>query len=159
MNSPLKQNTTTIQNLLNKINELPETSNYEDVTTETTEYTSLNGELEEVINSLPDAGGSGGGEPATCTVTINSFDANIRTLQYSTYIKGIYEWHDELLNPEVSSITWGHVLCGEYVSQDNSFSFCMNVPNNENYVHFENGYDRFNLVPTGDITITIIDDD
>lgn len=33
-------------------------SNYEDVGTETTEYTSLNAELEEVINSLPSAGGS-----------------------------------------------------------------------------------------------------
>lgn len=44
-------------------------SNYEDVGTETTEYTSLNAELEEVINSLPEAGsGSGGGNIETCTV-------------------------------------------------------------------------------------------
>jgi hypothetical protein len=42
-------------------------SNYEDVGAETTEYTSLNGELEEVINSLPEAGGSGG-SIETCTV-------------------------------------------------------------------------------------------
>lgn len=34
-------------------------SNYEDVGDETTEYTSLNAELEEVINSLPDAGSGG----------------------------------------------------------------------------------------------------
>lgn len=46
-------------------------SNYEDVETETTEYTSLNAELEEVINSLPDAGGgSGGGSVDTCNVNI-----------------------------------------------------------------------------------------
>lgn len=111
------------------------------------------------VNVAGSGGGSGGGEPATCTVTINSFDANIRTLQYSTYINGIYEWHDELLNPEVSSITLDNVLCGGCVTQYNSFSFCFNVPNNENYVYFENGYNGFYLVPTGDITITIIDDD
>lgn len=46
-------------------------SNYEDVGTETTEYTLLNAELEEVINSLPDAGGSSGGSVETCTVTVN----------------------------------------------------------------------------------------
>jgi hypothetical protein len=49
-------------------------SNYEDVGTETTEYTSLNAELEEVINSLPDAssGESGGAGIETCTVTLAS---------------------------------------------------------------------------------------
>jgi hypothetical protein len=48
-------------------------SNYEDVGTETTEYTALNAELEEVINSLPEAGGGSGGgsDIETCTVTIN----------------------------------------------------------------------------------------
>lgn len=45
-------------------------SNYEDVGTETTEYTSLNAELEEVINSLPSAGG-GGSNFETSTVTMN----------------------------------------------------------------------------------------
>lgn len=48
----------------------PIPSNYEDVGTETTEYTSLNTELEEVINSLPNAGGSEGGSIGTCTVTL-----------------------------------------------------------------------------------------
>lgn len=146
MNSPLKQNTITIQNLLNKINELPEAgggvelpeltnegsasdllsgkqlingdgnvvtgtiptqaaktitpstssqtavasgryttgavtvapipSNYEDVATETTEYTSLNDELEDVINSLPNAEDSSG-DVETCTVNINCIATNI----------------------------------------------------------------------------------
>lgn len=50
-------------------------SNYEDVTSETNEYTSLNTELEEVINSLPDAGSGGSGTSIeTCTVTINYTD-------------------------------------------------------------------------------------
>lgn len=42
----------------------------EDLTAELTEYASLNAELEEVINSLPEAGGSGG-SVETCTVTIS----------------------------------------------------------------------------------------
>jgi hypothetical protein len=43
-------------------------SNYEDVGTETIEYTSLNAELEAVINSLPDAGsGSGGSSGGSST--------------------------------------------------------------------------------------------
>jgi hypothetical protein len=46
-------------------------SNYEDVGAETTEYTSLNAELEAVINSLPEASGGSGGSVETCTVTLN----------------------------------------------------------------------------------------
>lgn len=46
----------------------------EDLSAELAEYTILNAELEEVIDSLPDAGssggGSGGGSLDTCTVTI-----------------------------------------------------------------------------------------
>lgn len=41
----------------------------EDLSAEITEYGSLNDELEEVINSLPSAGG-GGGSVETCTVTV-----------------------------------------------------------------------------------------
>lgn len=47
-------------------------SNYEDVGTETTEYTSLNTELEAVINSLPSAsGGSDGGNIEVWTGTLH----------------------------------------------------------------------------------------
>ena len=138
----------------------PIPSNYEDVATETTEYTSLNDELEDVINSLPAAGGgSGGSEPVTCTVTINSFDANIRGLQYSTYTNGIYEWHDETIVPNVSSIVLNDVVCGGYVWQLNDYDFCWQEVNNSNYTYFENNSDFFELVPTGDITVTIIDDE
>lgn len=58
-----------------KVGAIP--SNYEDVTAETTEYTSLNTELEAVINSLPDAGGSGGGSVETCNLTLNVYSADI----------------------------------------------------------------------------------
>ena len=51
-------------------------SNYEDVGTETTQYTSLNAELEAVINSLPSAGGSSGG---------SSVEAWTGVLDYSVY--------------------------------------------------------------------------
>lgn len=60
-------------------------SNYEDVGDETTEYTSLNAELEEVINSLPDAG-SGGASVETCSVTTN-FGVGFTAI-YTTVIDG-----------------------------------------------------------------------
>jgi hypothetical protein len=43
----------------------------EDLNAELTEYASLNTEFEAVINSLPNAGGSGGGSIETCTLTID----------------------------------------------------------------------------------------
>jgi hypothetical protein len=43
----------------------------EDLNAELTEYASLNAEFEEVVNSLPNAGGGGtGGNIETCTLTI-----------------------------------------------------------------------------------------
>lgn len=58
-------------------------SNYEDVTTETTAYTDLNTELEEVINSLPDAGSGGGASVEICTVTGCMGNSGTLTIRYS----------------------------------------------------------------------------
>ena len=56
----------------------PIPSNYEDVATETTEYTSLNNELEEVINSLP-SGSSTGINVETIDVKIHFNDGKNQT--------------------------------------------------------------------------------
>lgn len=74
--SNLNNNTTQLELLLQKVNELPAAGSGggEDVTAETNEYTSLNTELEEVINSLPEAGG--GGSIETYTVNFSSSMSN-----------------------------------------------------------------------------------
>lgn len=61
------------------VNAIP--SNYEDVANETEVYTDSLGELESVINSLPEAGGSSGGGVETCTVelSLNRFSAQFAT--------------------------------------------------------------------------------
>lgn len=52
---------------------VPQVLNVEDVTDETTTYTDLNTELEEVINSLPSAeSGGSGGSLETCTITFDN---------------------------------------------------------------------------------------
>lgn len=62
----------------------------EDVSAETTEYTAQLDELEEVIDSLPDAGsGSGGGSVETCTVmVVNNTSDDINEIWYTTYNAG-----------------------------------------------------------------------
>lgn len=70
----------------------------EDVTSETNTYTSHLTSLESVINSLPDAGGSGGGgsgdAPETCDVTIKYLSGDPPRTAYYLYTKyenGSYE--------------------------------------------------------------------
>lgn len=60
------------------VNAIP--SNYEDVADETEVYTDSLGELESVINSLPEAGGDGGASVDTCTVILK--DMNDCTYPY-----------------------------------------------------------------------------
>lgn len=64
-------------------------SNYEDVGTETTEYTLLNAELEEVINSLPGAGGSGG-SVETCTIMVSGYYNQSNIATYTAYSNGSF---------------------------------------------------------------------
>ena len=64
---------------------LPEAGGGEDVTTETNEYTSLNTELEEVINSLPEAGGS---SVETVSVTLTETGNGNSVVAYFTTMNG-----------------------------------------------------------------------
>lgn len=80
----------------------------EDVTTETNEYTSLNAELEEVINSLPDAGG-GSESVEICTVTVNggasllmigtviNESGEIEGVRYSLSSSGLSIWNSNFV--------------------------------------------------------------
>jgi len=69
-----------LANLPNAIKSIPEG---EDLSAEIAEYGSLNDELEEVINSLPSAGG-GGASIETCTVTVGSpMDLELQYLFWS----------------------------------------------------------------------------
>jgi hypothetical protein len=80
----LQTNNTNLDALISRVNaakdvaaSLPEAGTggtTEDLTEELTEYTSLNEELEAVINSLPSAGGSGGSDTETFTVTFQLGD-------------------------------------------------------------------------------------
>lgn len=102
-------------------------SNYEDVGAETTQYTSLNTELEEVINSLPSAGGGsgGGGEVKTMnlrligTVDSTSGMPSVTDYCFQTYENGEYAYigsFDKDLGRHVSlnapfDITIPNVVC------------------------------------------------
>lgn len=65
-------NTTQLQNILAKVNELPDAGGGEDISAETAEYTAQLDELESTIDSLPDAGSGGGVELKTCRFTAPS---------------------------------------------------------------------------------------
>ncbi len=68
----------------------------EDLTAEITEYGYLNDELEEVINSLPSAGG-GGASLETCTATIGSpMDMELESLFWSDGNTIFNRWDDVL---------------------------------------------------------------
>lgn len=110
-------------------------SNYEDVADETATYTSLKDELAEVINSLPDAGSSGGSAVETCTVVIdNSANCLIR------YVQCVVVGDDGKIttiqdNPNnYTSYTRNNVVCG-------SLMRC--VTNHNGGASFENAIDLY----------------
>lgn len=71
--SQLTTNTATIDELITMATNLPDAgSGGEDVSAETTEYTSLLTDLEAAVDALPDAGSGGGGTVETCSVRIST---------------------------------------------------------------------------------------
>jgi hypothetical protein len=94
----------------------PIPSNYEDVGAETTEYTSLNAELEAVINSLPSAGGSsGGGSVETCTVTITTLMGGfIQDIFITQCVDGVISTLSK--NIFLTTTTIENVVCGSALS-------------------------------------------
>ena len=65
-------NTTKLQNLMDKINTLPEAENLDEVISDQDDLIS---QIQDAVNSLPEAG-SGGAELETCTVNITSVGGN-----------------------------------------------------------------------------------
>lgn len=100
-------------------------SGVEDIDEEVVEYTSLNDELEDVINSLPAAGGGGGGSVDTCTVTITS-DSNIIVTCIATIYQGnefssVVIGGTPLTYPS-TPVVISNVICGSSVHVVSSYS-------------------------------------
>ena len=138
----------------------------EDVTDETSAYTTKLTELETAIAALETelegkaSGGSGGGDVPTCTITIKSFDANINYCEYVNYQNGVYEYHIDLYNPNVIECTLNNVVCGGLINISTNYSYCSFVTDSDNYAIFDGSSNRsLMLAPYGNMTITVIDDD
>ena len=146
MSSPLKQNTTTIQNLIDTINSLPDAgvnlpelsnpaapeelfankelidSNGNVVTgtftidSELSTQDSLISQIQSVVNELPEAG-SGGGNLNTCTIHVSAESP----LQGGGYI-AVTQWVDGNIVPSVygwftnTSSTIENVVCGSAIT-------------------------------------------
>ena len=88
------------------VNAIP--SNYEDVGMETAEYTSLNAELEEVINNLSNAGeGGGSGSIDTCTVVVTGAYAASGSISYTAFEDGVI-----VAKSALADGTYENVICG-----------------------------------------------
>lgn len=95
-------------------------SDAEDLSAELEEYESLNTELEEVINSLPEAGSSGGSAVETCTVVLNVSNASLFGYSFTIYADGkidskniSYHASTSLSNTRVQI---DNVVCGSAVA-------------------------------------------
>lgn len=109
-------------------------SNYEDVGSETTSYTSLLGELETAINNLPDASGTGEGSGEsnssidTCTIALNIQEgtygwglpseiavSNWGSILYQAYENGIKRYKKIIIPPEETLLTISNVVCNSLI--------------------------------------------
>lgn len=141
-------------------------SNYEDVGTETSAYTTKLASLGAAITALETelegkaSGGSGGGDVPTCTITIKSFDANINYCEYVNYQNGVYEYHVDLYNPNVVECTLNNAVCGGLINIQANYSYCSFVTDSDNYAIFDGSSSgSLTFAPYGNMTITIMDDD
>lgn len=89
---------------------VPETESTEDISAEVAEYTDLNAELEEVINSLPDAG-SGSGGVDTCTVTFSTSYGYFTNYAFTCLVSGKITTVSETVISS-TSCTVENVICG-----------------------------------------------
>lgn len=96
---------------------ITETPKY-DVSEEVAEYTDLNTELEEVINSLPSAGG--GGNLETVKLTINYIGLSGPAMPGDDYINYILYYTDGSGNPCVDEYTDDSLFTKEYTVLKNS---------------------------------------
>lgn len=100
---------------LNKVTISPIPSNYEDVGIETLEYTDLNTELENVINSLPNADSGTTGEVETCSVKISVDTGFIAKYWYSSFSEGQIT-SNRVDNVGNSTVLIENVVSGTFIS-------------------------------------------
>ena len=131
-----------------------------------TDLQSNNTDLQSIlntINNLPEAGsggGSSGGNIETCTVTINSFAANIRFVMYVSYEDGKYVYNDITYSPELSTVTCTNVLCGGTFEIYSSYNYCDFNYNADTAIYCDGGAGSYiKILPISDTVIEIFDDD
>lgn len=113
----------------------------------------------DTINNLPESGGGGGGsgDVPTCTITINSFAANITYAMYTTYENGEYIYHDENYSA-VSNITLNNVVSGGIIEVGTTYSFIY-VTTDKPVIHVYWTGSGFTLATSEDTSVYIGDDD
>lgn len=107
-----------------KVGAIP--SNYEDVATETSIYTSALTDLEEVINTLPNAGGGSGGSVETCTITF-SCSNSVKSAWITKWVDGesieYYIGELEGKNMETIEVTKNNLIAVNYPQSDSDYLY------------------------------------
>ena len=143
-------------------------SNYEDVTTETSAYTTKIASLETAIAALESelegkaGGSSSGGNLNTCTITISSQMGNIYDYAYTAVIDGTVT--AVYAEPQASTKTLTNVLCGSLITVRNSNISIIGAASvsGEGAFLSWNPYNFYFSAPTtagAETTFTIWDDD
>jgi hypothetical protein len=112
----------------------PIPSNYEDVGTETTEYTSLASQLEAAINSLPEAGTGGGGSALeTVAVTFPGVPAPGSMIYYVDSMLFLHE--EEITKNGVYGVLKGSLVLVTYYPSDEFYGYSK-IAGNDTYSLF-----------------------
>jgi hypothetical protein len=137
-------------------------SKYEDVGAETTEYTSLNAELEAVINSLPEAGGGGGGSVETCTVEITADDGYVNRYIATVFQNGEYDCAYSAASALLPTpISIPNVVCGTFVFVESTYGLSGFTCTNCEFFRYgsNSGYFKITAGLEGVATIRCYDND
>lgn len=127
-------------------------SGVEDIGEEIAEYTSLNAELEAVISSLPEAGGSGG-NVETCTIKVIDYLNYSRIVTYTAYSNGVFTSVSEG-NIDINfDGTLENVVCGSavYFPGDYIYATCT-----DGVVDYSNAFGVFYTAPLTANTVATI---
>lgn len=121
------------------------------------EYTGA--ELDAAIGRVLRGGESGGSSGETCTVTVQSFEDNIKEVRYFAFENGNLTEKFQMfmsLN-RVSELTLNNVVRGTYVKIISSYESC-HFTYTGNVYCFNGGNTSCEFVPRGDVSIDIAND-
>ena len=99
---------------------------------------------------------AGGGNIETCTITVQSFAANIEKIIYFSSENGDFKKNEITYSPAVANVTMNNVVRGSYVHirtnfEDSGFDYSGNM-------YFVISGDKVcDLSPDGDMNIEVID--